>query len=224
MLRSRIIPFLLFDKLGNCVKTTKFTDRNYIGDILNNIRIFNEKLVDEIVVMDIDASNNKNTINFELISKIASVCRMPLTYAGGVKDLETAKKIITLGVEKINLNTSVFNNFELLKIISEELGSQSLSVCINYKKEKNKYVIVDNLNNIIKIDFLDYIKKIQDLGVGEIIFNSIEREGTMEGYDLEILDEFYKFIKIPSVIVGGCSNYENIKNLFSLYPNTASGC
>ena len=147
MLRNRIIPFLLIDKEGNCIKTTKFEDRNYIGDILNNIRIFNEKKVDELVILDIDASRNKNLIKFDLISKIASVCRMPLTYGGGIADLEAAKKIINLGVEKICLNTSAIEKIDLLQKIHNEFGSQSLSVSINYKKIKNDYVFVDNNRN-----------------------------------------------------------------------------
>ncbi len=224
MLRNRIIPFLLIDNKGNCIKTTNFKDRNYIGDILNNIRIFNEKKVDEIAILDIDSSKEKNPIKFDLISKIASVCRMPLTYGGGISDLDSAKKIISLGVEKICLNTSAIDNFDLLKKIYNEFGSQSLSVSINYKKIKNNYIFVDNNQIPIKEKCNEYIRMIQENGVGEIIFNSIDRDGTMMGYDLGIINLLKDFIKVPSVIVGGCSNYDDIKELFKLYPNTASGC
>ena len=124
MLRRRIIPFLLIDRNFDCVKTINFLDRKYIGDILNNIRIFNEKNVDEIVVLDIDASVNSYQPRLELIKKIASVCRMPVTYGGGVKDLEMSKKIISLGVEKICINSAVITNPDLIKEISEEIGSQ----------------------------------------------------------------------------------------------------
>lgn len=136
MLKNRIIPFLLIDKNTDTIKTINFSNRNYIGDILNNIRIFNEKEVDEIVVLDIDISNLNYKPNYEIISKIASVCRMPLTYGGGIKDVSTAKKLINLGVEKICICSAALEDVNLLKQISDEIGSQSLSVCINIKKKK----------------------------------------------------------------------------------------
>ena len=121
MLRSRIIPFLLIDKNTDTVKTIKFSNRNYVGDILNNIRIFNEKEVDEIVVLDIDISNLNYEPNYEIISKIASVCRMPLTYGGGIKNISVAKKIIKLGVEKICINSAAIKNINFLKLIYRSL-------------------------------------------------------------------------------------------------------
>ena len=120
MLKRRIIPFLLIDENLDCVKTIQFNKRNYIGDIFNNIRIFNEKKAEEIVVLDIDASKNSSKPNFDLIGKIASACRMPLTYGGGINSLEMAKEIIALGVEKICINTEVLNNIELIKEISDD--------------------------------------------------------------------------------------------------------
>ena len=128
MLKRRIIPFLLIDKNYDCIKTSNFQDRKYIGDIFNNIRIFNEKGVDEIVVLDIDATENNQKPNFKLIEKIASVCRMPITYGGGVLNVEVAKRIIGFGVEKICLNNAALNNINLVKDISREIGSQSLSI------------------------------------------------------------------------------------------------
>ena len=224
MLRKRIIPFLLIDKNGDCIKTVSFSDRQYVGDILNNIRIFNEKEADEIVVLDIDITKKKYEPNFEIISKIASVCRMPLTYGGGVKDVNTAKKIINLGVEKICLNSSVLSNINLVEEMAKELGSQSVSVCLNFKKINNNYFIVSNTGYETKLNFLDYLKKLQDNGVGEIIFNSYNDEGTMRGYDFDFLEKVNKYLKVPSIILGGCSDYENIKKLFKLFPNFASGC
>ena len=144
MLRRRIIPFLLIDKNYDCIKTINFSNRKYIGDILNNIRIFNEKNVDEIVVLDIDASLNSYEPRFDLIKNIASVCRMPVTYGGGVKDLKISKKIISSGVEKICLNSAIISNLDLIKEISQEIGSQSLSVSINFKKIDGKYYFLQN--------------------------------------------------------------------------------
>ena len=184
MLKNRIIPFLLIDKNSDTIKTENFQNRNYVGDILNNIRIFNEKEVDEIVVLDIDISNFNYEPNYSMISKIASVCRMPLTYGGGVKDLITAKKIISLGVEKISINTAALKDINLIKNISEEIGSQSISVCINFEKREDKYYIFNNEKKLINIDLKDYVESLQFNGVGEIIFNSIDFEGTQLGLSL----------------------------------------
>lgn len=225
MLRRRIIPFLLIDENSDCIKTINFASRRYLGDILNNIRIFNEKNVDEIVVLDIDASKKLNEPNIKLIKDIASVCRMPVTYGGGVRDVDMAKKIISCGVEKICLNTSVIENPNLIKVISQEIGSQSLSVSINFRKIDDKYYHVDNNGLIIgKKNIIDFIKEIQNLGSGEIIFNSFDNDGKMSGYDLNFLNSVMDYLFIPSIIVGGCSNQEDIKKLFINYKNIAAGC
>ena len=224
MLRRRIIPFLLIDKNNDCVKTINFKDRKYIGDILNNIRIFNEKNVDEIVVLDIDASLNSYKPRFDLLKNIASVCRMPITYGGGVTDVEMSKKIINLGIEKICLNTAAITKPDLIKQISQEIGSQSLSVSINFRKINNEYHLVNNKGEKIKKNIYDFIQEIQKFGVGEIIFNSYNDDGKMSGYDLNFLENALKNVSVPSIIVGGCSNYEDIKKLFINYQNVAAGC
>ena len=224
MLRRRIIPFLLIDKNNDCIKTINFKDRKYIGDILNNIRIFNEKNVDEIVVLDIDASLNSYKPRFDLLKNIASVCRMPITYGGGVTDVEMSKKIINLGIEKICLNTAAITKPDLIKQISQEIGSQSLSVSINFRKINNEYHLVNNKGEKIKKNIYDFIQEIQKFGVGEIIFNSYNDDGKMSGYDLNFLEDALKNISVPSIIVGGCSNYEDIKKLFINYQNVAAGC
>ena len=224
MLRRRIIPFLLIDKNYDCIKTTNFSDRKYIGDILNNIRIFNEKNVDEIVVLDIDASLNSYEPRLNLIKNIASVCRMPVTYGGGVKDLEMSKKIISSGVEKICLNSAIISNFDLIKEISQEIGSQSLSVSINFKKIDGKYYFLQNNGKKIQKNIIDFILEIQKYGVGEIVFNSYSDDGKMSGYDTNFLDNILNYVNVPSIIVGGCSGYEDIKQLFLNYKNIAAGC
>jgi cyclase len=224
MLKRRIIPFLLIDENLDCIKTTQFKKRNYIGDIFNNIRIFNEKKAEEIVVLDIDASKNNTKPNFDLIDKIASVCRMPLTYGGGINTLETAKEIIALGVEKICINTAALNDIGLIKRISDDIGSQSLSVSLNIKKINNEFKIVNNFGKVINIDIINFLKKIQTNGVGEIIFNSLDDDGCMKGYNFEILENFLKYIGVPSIILGGCSQIENIRSLFKTFESVAAGC
>ena len=223
MLKRRIIPFLLIDKNYDCIKTSNFQDRKYIGDIFNNIRIFNEKGVDEIVVLDIDATENNQKPNFKLIEKIASVCRMPITYGGGVLNVEVAKRIIGFGVEKICLNSAALNDINLVKDISREIGSQSLSISINIMKSERGFNIVNNKKILVDINLNDYIEKIQKNGAGEIILSSVKEDGSMKGYDLDILENYLKFIKVPSILLGGCSGYNDIKKLFSSYQSIAAG-
>ena len=224
MLKNRIIPFLLFDKFGDCVKTTQFQDRNYIGDILNNIRIFNEKNVDELAIFDLDATNICSKINYDLLEKIASFSRMPLTYGGGIKDVNAMNKIIKLGIEKVCINTSSLIDNDIISKAAQKLGSQSVSVCINYKKIGNQYFIVENNGIVVDQKIEDYLYQIQKKGAGEIILNSFNDDGKMQGYDLNFVKNISQFISTPFINVGGCSNLDNIKELFKLTPFVAAGC
>ena len=224
MLKRRIIPFLTIDKSADCVKTINFSERNYIGDIFNNIRIFNEKNVDELVLLDIDASKEKKEPNFEILEKIASVCRMPVTYGGGVQSLKVAKKIIGFGIEKICLNSIALNNLNIIRELSDDIGSQSLSICINIQKTKDDYEIVFNNKEKVAKNLIDYLKNIQKAGVGEIIFNSVDNDGAMKGYDNIFLDKYLDYVNVPSVMLGGCSSYDDIRSLFKKFKNIAAGC
>jgi imidazole glycerol-phosphate synthase subunit HisF len=224
MLKNRIIPFLLFDKNGDCVKTTQFQNRNYIGDILNNIRIFNEKNVDELAIFDLDAANINSRINYNLLEKIASISRMPLTYGGGVKDIDSMNQIIKLGIEKVCINTSSLADKYIISKAAQKIGSQSISVCINYKKIGNKYFIVKNSGIIVDQKIEDYLDQIQKNGVGEIILNSFNDDGKMQGYDLNFVKNISQFISRPFINVGGCSNLNDIRKLFEASPYVAAGC
>ena len=224
MLKNRIIPFLLFDKNGDCVKTTQFQNRNYIGDILNNIRIFNEKNVDELAIFDLDAANINSRINYNLLEKIASISRMPLTYGGGIKDIDSMNQIIKLGIEKVCINTSSLADKDIISKAAQKIGSQSISVCINYKKIDNKYFIVENNGIIVDQKIEDYLDQIQKNGVGEIILNSFNDDGKMQGYDLNFVKYISQFISRPFINVGGCSNLNDIRKLFEASPYVAAGC
>lgn len=224
MLKNRIIPFLLFDKGGDCVKTIQFQERNYIGDILNNIRIFNEKNVDELAIFDLDATNIGFRVNYDLLEKIASISRMPLTYGGGIKDVNTMSKIIKLGIEKVCINTSSLVDKDIISDAVQKLGSQSVSVCINYKKIGDEYFIVENNGIVVDQKIEDYLYQIQKKSVGEIILNSFNDDGKMHGYDLNFVKNISQFISTPFINVGGCSNLEDIKELFKVAPFIAAGC
>lgn len=219
MLRSRIIPFLLL-KRDYLVKTVNFKNERYIGDPLNAIRIFNEKKVDELVIADIDATKKKLGPNFELIRKISEQCFMPLCYVGGVKSIDDFKLLIQSGVEKVGLNSVIFENSEILSNASRIYGSQSVVVSIDLKKNKeNKYeIFVKNGSVKINIDLFEFLVKCQKLGAGEFLFNFIDFDGTRLGYDYEFIEKIYKFLAVPSSFVGGASTIEDFK-ILTKFPN-----
>ena len=218
MLRPRIIPSLLIHKNG-LVKTINFKDPKYIGDPINVVRIFNEKKVDELMVFDIDASVNQNEPNYKTIKNIASECRMPLCYGGGIKNVEQAKKIFSLGVEKVSISSAAISNPNLIKEIVKKVGSQSMVVVLDVKKfDNNSYHIwINNGKKNTEISLIPFLKKIQDLGVGEIVINSIDNDGVMDGYDLNLIDNVYSNISIPLTILGGAGTLDDIKNIIKKY-------
>ena len=226
MLRPRIIPILLLHKNG-LYKSVNFDSYKYIGDPLNAVKIFNEKKVDELAIIDIDASINNRIPNFKLISKIASACRMPLAYGGGVKTINQFNKIIGLGVEKVIFSSGFIENSLLIRECSEQTGSQSIVICLDVRKEgifTNKYNVY-TYNGKKKVDktLLELIIKSQDMGAGEIILNSIDLDGSLKGYDINLIHKVYGQLKIPITILGGAGNLQHIKKLFENYPIVGAG-
>ncbi len=221
MLRSRIIPCLLIQNNG-LVKTTNFRSAKYVGDPINAVRIFNEKEVDELVVLDIDATVKRKSPNFALIEKIAAECRMPLCYGGGVDSLEIAQRLVGLGVEKIALSAAIFKNKNLINSISKVLGSQSVVCVIDLRKKRSifstSYEIATHNGTISYNEELGpLIKDIQDRGAGEIIFNSIDQDGCMKGYDLSLVEYVKDFTDIPATFLGGCGSNQDITKLINIY-------
>ncbi len=224
MLRARIIPSLLIDENGDCVQTINFNSRRYIGDILNNVRIFNEKEVDELVIFDIDASLKKKEPNFKIIKKISSVCRMPLCYGGGVKSIEDVKKIISYGVEKISISSNI-KNTSLLSEISKVAGTQSNVVCANIKKNNDKYLVINSLNkNILWDDIKSFLNDMNNCGVGEIIFNFIDKDGMMNGYDIIFLKRYSNYIDVPFTILGGAGSKIHLEEIINIKPIIGAAC
>lgn len=227
MLRPRIIPCLTIDENTDFIKTTNFNNRKYIGDILNSIKIFNEKHVDEIIVLDIDASTKRKKPNLKLIEKIASVCRMPLCYGGGIKSIEDVIEILNLGVEKVSLSSAALEDLKIINKIAKKVGSQSVAVCIDVKKNmnsKNFDIYIYNGTKIIRQNLKDVLLKLQDEGAGEIIINSIDKDGTMRGFDFEFLEKFQSQIKTPCTLIGGAGSYDNISKLFKGFKVIGAGC
>ena len=211
MLQPRIIPSLLIHEKG-LVKSTKFKDYKYVGDPINAVKIFNEKEVDEIIIVDIDASVNGNEPDYKLIEKLAYECRMPLCYGGGIKTAEQAQRIFALGVEKISISSIAVQNPEIITEIANVVGNQSVVVVLDVKKKLfgGYEIYTHNGTKKTGIDPLEFVQKIEKLGAGEIVINSIDNDGTMKGYDLNLLDLIRNKISLPLTILGGAGNMNHI--------------
>lgn len=215
MLSPRLIPFLLIRGKG-LVKTIRFSDDKYVGDPLNAVRIFNEKKVDEIVVLDIDASSKGEKPNYELIEKLAAECRMPLCYGGGIKNTDDACRILSLGVEKVSISSEAINNPRIIKELSNKVGSQSVVVTLDIKKKLfgGYEAYIHNGRVRTKRNPMDLVKIFEDKGAGEIVINSIDNDGVMEGYDLNLIRDIKNNTTIPITVVGGCGSLEDVKSLY----------
>ncbi len=219
MLQSRIIPCLLIHNKG-LVKTVKFKDAKYVGDPLNAVKIYNEKESDELIVLDIDASVEKNEPDYKLIERLALQCRMPLCYGGGIKTVEQALKIFSLGVEKIALSSAAIENPNLISQLADKVGKQSVVVVIDAKKKllSSKYeVYMHNAKKSTGLNAVDWAKKVEDLGAGEIVINCIDNDGLMTGYDLNLIDKIREVTNIPLTVLGGAGSYEDFNNLIRKY-------
>lgn len=219
MLRSRIIPCLLVHNKG-LVKTVSFKDPKYVGDPINAVKIFNEKEVDELIVLDIDAAVEGRGPDFNLIKNLAVECRMPFCYGGGITTVEQAVKIINLGAEKLAISSAAVNNFQILQKIGETVGMQSVVVVIDVKKRSflgGYDIYVNNGNVKTNLNLKEYLKELNKIGVGEIVMNSIDNDGQMKGYDLKLLEFVRENTEMPLTILGGAGSLDDIKNVISQY-------
>ncbi len=213
MNRIRVIPALLIQK-GGLVKSVKFKDHKYVGDPINAVKIFNEKEVDELVVLDISATIENRPPNFSQIKEIASEAFMPLAYGGGITKLEEIKALIGGGVEKVILNTAAFSNPGLVTEAAKYIGSQSVVVSIDVKKNFfGKYkVYVKNGSQNTGLDPVDFARQMERAGAGEILLNAIDRDGTFSGYDTELIRMVSSAINIPVVALGGARTVNDFRN------------
>jgi cyclase len=219
MLRPRIIPCLLVHN-GGLFKTTRFAEPKYVGDPLNAVRIFNEKQVDELVVADVDASVLNKEPDYCLIEKLASECRMPLCYAGGVKTVEQIDRIIGLGVEKIALGSAAAETPDLITKAASHVGSQSIVVVIDVKKAglHSRYsVFTHNGTRNAGVKPAEFAKQAESLGAGEILLNSIDQDGAMKGYDYALIDEVREAVSLPMTVLGGAGSLDDVRALVARY-------
>lgn len=219
MLRPRITPCLLVHK-GALVKTRRFKEPTYVGDPINAVRIFNEKEADELIVLDIDATVNRVQPNFGLISKLAAECRMPLCYGGGVTTAEQAARLVDMGVEKVAVSAAAIANPSLLTEMAAAVGRQSVVAVLDVRRRKGLLatgyeVWSHNCTTNHKLEPIEMSKQFQDAGVGEILVNSVDRDGMMQGYDLELVTQLKQVLKVPLTILGGAGSLDHFLDLFS---------
>ena len=212
MLRTRVIPIIQISNRA-LVKTVKYKKPKYLGDPLNAIKIFNEKRVDELLIIDINAAKRKSKIDFAYIEELCAECFMPIGYGGGIESLEDIKRLFSLGVEKIIVNTLIYTNPALIENAIKLYGAQSIVASVDLNKHwltKKIAPYIHSATQRINMEVDGYIKHCLELGVGEIMFNDIEREGTFKGYDLELINQFIKGLNLPTVINGGANNFQNL--------------
>ncbi len=210
---KRLIPCLLLRNRG-LVKTVKFRDSTYVGDPINTVKIFNEKEVDEIFFLDIDATNAGKEPPYDLIQNIAGECFMPFAYGGGINSLQQIEKIIASGAEKIIINTSAFTKKGFIREAADHFGSSTIAVSVDVKKEflKGNIVYVNGGKRSTGINPVQYVMMIEDEGAGEILINSIDRDGMMGGYDLDLIKSVSKAVKLPVIACGGAGKLSDFSD------------
>lgn len=213
MLRPRIIPALLVHR-GGLVKTISFASPKYVGDPINAVKIFNEKESDELIVLDIDATVNGAEPDFAMIANLAAECRMPLCYGGGVRTVEQAKRIIGLGVEKVSISAAAIERPEMIGEIAEEIGRQSVVVVLDVRQKRfgRGYEIwTHNAKRNTKLDPIVFARTAAKHGAGEIVVNSIDRDGKMSGgYDLGLAKAIRDAVDVPMTIMGGAGSLDDV--------------
>jgi imidazole glycerol-phosphate synthase subunit HisF len=209
---TRVIPVLLIHN-GGVYKTNKFKSPVYIGDPINAIRLFNDLEVDEICVLNIDASKLNTTLNYDFIEDMANEAFMPFSYGGGVKTVDQANQLLKLGIEKIVINHAVQNNNKLISECAEKFGSQSIVVSIDYRKKLfNGNVLYDHVRKkTLQTNVVDAALMAEKSGAGEIIVNSVDRDGLMSGMDVDLIKSVADVVDIPIVACGGAGNIEHMQ-------------
>jgi cyclase len=217
MYRPRIIPVLLLQKKG-LVKSVNFKNHRYIGDPINAVRIFNDLKADELVFIDILATKENRTISVDFVKNVGEEANMPFSAGGGIRSLEDIRKIIEAGAEKVILNSIAGENPGFVKEAADAFGSSTITVCIDVKKDflgKEKVWIKAGSKSLAS-NPVQYARYMEDRGAGELIIQSIERDGTMDGYDINLIKKVAESVTIPVVSLGGAGKWEHIIELNSL--------
>lgn len=214
MFRPRIIPVLLLKKQG-LVKSIKFKNHRYIGDPINAVKIFNDKRADELVFLDINATRDNRLISLDFVSKVGDEANMPFAVGGGIKTIEDIRKILENGAEKVVINTAAIENPNFVREASVTFGSSTIVICIDIKKNLfgKLQVVYKNAERKSKVDPILFAKKMEIEGAGEIIIQSVDRDGTFAGYDLDTIRQVSESVTIPVVALGGAKDFKDFKNV-----------
>jgi len=210
MFRARVIPVLLLKNLG-LVKSIKFKDYRYIGDPINAVKIFNDKRADELVFLDVNASIENRLISLDFVHKVGDEANMPFAVGGGIKTIKDIRSILENGAEKVVINTAAFENPEFIKGAVDAFGSSTIVVCLDVKRDfwgNYKLVYKQGSKKSVE-DVLEMAQKMEEYGAGEIVVQSVDRDGTYEGYDFEMIKSVSEKITIPLVALGGAKDYSD---------------
>lgn len=224
MFEKRLIPTLLYNDRG-LVKTVKFQKPRYIGDPINTLKIFNEKEVDEVVVLDIAATSRQRGPDLAFIKSITSECFFPLSYGGGITTLDDIECVLSLGIEKVILNSALNRDPYFIRQATEAFGSQSIVGSIDIKQNMLGLKSAYTHSGRKRVDkpLNDYVKSIEDLGIGELIVTSIDREGTYKGYDFSLIERVRALVSIPIIANGGAKHFKDAEEVFKRNCSAAAG-
>ena len=226
MPRSRLIPILLIDEGKSLVKTKQLKTPRYIGDPINTIKLFNDKHVDELIILEISRSSYPLDLNF--LGSLANEARMPLCYGGGISSISEFEALTNLGFEKIAVGTALLGNYELVLEAAEIFGSQSVVAIVNVIEAENlssdvRYVVTDGSGKQTDIDLIDHIRNLVEMGAGEILVHHLGRDGTREGFDKHLIQKVRTVTNTPITIAGGCRDFDNIIEVNSCFPGVGIG-
>ncbi len=216
MLKKRIIPTLLYSELG-LVKGSKFNSWRRVGPVLPAVKVYNSREVDELIFLDIAATNNNSDIDYETISEFSKFCFVPLTVGGGIKNIDQVKKLLELGADKISINSEAYKNPKLIEEVASEFGSQCVVASVDAKQSGKEWTCFSNSGTKDKkISVISWCKRLEELGAGEILITSIDKDGTNQGYDLDLISNISKTVKIPVIASGGAGNYDDMFKAINL--------
>jgi len=217
MFRPRVIPVLLLKNLG-LVKSVKFKNHRYIGDPINAVKIFNDKRADELVFLDINASREDRLISLDFVHKVGDEANMPFAVGGGIRTIQDIRKILESGAEKVVLNTIAFENPDFIRDASDAFGASTIIICIDVKKNYfGKYQLVyKNAAKKSKTDPVAFAKQMEKYGAGEIIIQSVDRDGTYLGFDIDLINKISTAVAIPVVALGGAKDYDDFSKATSV--------
>jgi cyclase len=216
MLKTRIIPVLLWNN-NSLIKGKNFNSWRRVSSLIPSVKIYNSRDVDELIFLDISATNNNRIPDEYLIKQLASECSVPLTVGGGITELYQVEHLLASGADTISSNPSAFYKENLVSKIAKKFGSQCVVVSIDVRKIENKYFCYSNSGNKRQsIEPVQWARNLQDMGCGEILLTSIDKEGEMKGYDLDISNQISNAINIPVIACGGAGNYDHMFDVISM--------